>query len=101
MATLTKDTSIKSTDRQYLKGYLIISAPLYTDALKLASLLSLTLPNDDINIVQGIQHSLKSHSSLKKLTFQNPAKWPVTKVVLSKPKDENGGKVYQGSELHT
>ena len=74
-----------------------ISAPLYTDALKLASLLSLTLPNDDINIVQGIQHSLKSHSSLKKLTFQNPAKWPVTKVVLSKPKDENGGKVYQGS----
>ena len=95
MATLTEDTSIKSIDRQCLKGYLlkwreatvIIGAALYTDALKPASLLSLTLPNDDIYTVQGIQHSLKSHSSLKKLTFQNPVEWLVTKVVLSKLKD--------------
>ena len=50
--------------------------------------------------MQGIKHILKSHSSLKKLTSQNPVKWPVTKVVLSTLKDENGGKVYQGSKLH-
>ena len=79
---------------------MIIGAALYTDALKPASLLSLTLQDDDIDIVQGIKHILKSHSSLKKLTSQNPVEWPVTKVVLSKLKDENGGKVYQGSELH-
>jgi len=108
LATLIEDTSIKSTDRQRLKGYLlkwrearmIIGSALYTDALKPASLLSLTLQDDDINIVQGIKHILKSHSSLKKLTSQNPVEWPVTKVVLSRLKDENGGKVYQGSELH-
>lgn len=76
---------------------MIIGTSLYSDALKPASLLSLTLQGDDINIVQGIKHVLKSHSSLKKLTSQNPVEWPVTKVVL---KDQNGGKVYQGSELH-
>ena len=79
---------------------MIIGSALYTDALKPASLLSLTLQDDDINRVQGIKHILKSHSSLKKLTSQNPVEWPVTKVVLSRLKDENGGKVYQGSELH-
>ena len=108
LATLIEDTSIKSTDRQRLKGYLlkwrearmIIGSALYTDAIKPASLLSLTLQDDDINVVQGIKHILKSHSSLKKLTSQNPVEWPVTKVVLSRLKDENGGKVYQGSELH-
>ena len=108
LVTLTEDTSIKSADRQWLEGYLlkwrdarvIIGSALYTDALKPASLLSLTLQGDDVNIVQGIKHILKAHSSLKKLTSVNPVEWPVTKVVLSKLKDENGGKVYQGSELH-
>ena len=51
-------------------------------------------------VVQGIKHILKSHSSLKKLTSQNPVEWPITKVVLSKLKDENRGKVHQGSGLH-
>ena len=74
LATLTEDASIKSTR---LKGYLlkwrnarmIIGSALYTDALNPDSLLSLTL-QDDINIVQGTKHILKSHSSLKKLTSQ-------------------------------
>lgn len=108
LAALTEDKSIKSTDRQRLKGYLlkwrqarmIIGSALYTDALKPASLLSLTLQDDDIDVVQGIKNILKSHTSLKKLTSQDVVEWPVTKVVLSKLKDENGGKVYQGSELH-
>ena len=108
LATLIEDKSIKSTDRQRLKGYLlkwreakmIIGTALYTDALKPASLLSLTMQDDDIDVVKGIKHILKSHSSLKKLTSQNPLEWPVTKVVLSRLKDEHGGKVYQGAELH-
>ena len=60
LTTLAEDTSIKSTDRQHLKGYLlkwreasmIIGSVLYTDVLKPASLLSLTSQNDDIDIVQ-------------------------------------------------
>ena len=72
LTTLIEDRSIKSTDRQRLKGYLlkwrearmIIASALYTDALKPASLLSLTLQDDDINIVQGIQ----AHSEVSQLT---------------------------------
>ena len=108
LAALTEDKSIKSTDRQRLKGYLlkwrqarmIIGSALYTDALKPASLLSLTLQDDDIDVVQSIKNILKSHTSLKKLTSQDVVEWPVTKVILTKLQDENGGKVYQGSELH-
>ena len=79
---------------------MIIGSALYTDTLKLASLLSLTLQDDNISVVQGIKNILKSHTSLKKLTLQDVMEWPVTRVVLSKLKDENGGKVYRGSELH-
>ena len=107
LTALTEDKSMKSEDRQRLKGYvlkwrnarMIIGSALYVDVLKPVSLLSLTLQDDQINIVQGIKQILKSHSSLKRLTSKNPAEWPVTKVVLSKVRDENGGKVYQGSEL--
>ena len=108
LETLIEDKSIKSVDRQRLKGYLlkwreakiVVGSAMYTDALKPASLLSLTLQGDDIDIVQGIKHILKCHSSLKILTSQNPVEWPLTKVVLSRLNDANGGKVYQGSELH-
>jgi len=109
LAALTEDKSIKSTDRQRLKGYLlkwrqarmIIGSALYTDALKPASLLSLSLQNDDIDVVQGIKSILKSHTSLKKLTSQDVVDWPISKMVLSKLQDENGHKVYQGFELHS
>ncbi len=48
------------------------------DALKPISLLSLTLQDYDVDVVQGIKHILKSHSSLKKLSSQNPEEWAVT-----------------------
>ena len=48
---------------------------------------------------QSIKYILQSHSSLKKLTSQDPIQWPTTKAVFSRLKDENGGKVYQGAEL--
>ena len=79
---------------------MIIGSALYTDALKPASLLSLTLQDDDIDVVQGIKNILKSHTSLKKLTSKDMVEWPVTKVVLTKFQDENGDKVYEGSKLH-
>ena len=109
LSTLTEDKTIKSTDRQRLKGYLlrwrqarmIIGCALYTDVLKPASLLSLTLQDDNVDVAQGIKSILKSHTSLKKLTTQDVMEWPVTKLVLSKLSDEDGSnvKVYQGFEL--
>ena len=43
-----------------------------------------------------MKNILKAH----KLSSQDPPEWPVLKVVLSRMKDKNGGKLYQGSELH-
>ena len=59
-------------DRQRLKGYNtkwrdgqeLIGCALYVDILQSPSFLSLTLQNDGLDIVQGIQHILKSHQSL-------------------------------------
>lgn len=78
---------------------MIIGAALYTDALKPASLLSLTLQDDNVDIVHGLKSILRAHSSLKKLSSLDPGEWPSLKVVFSQMKDEHGGKVYQGSEL--
>ena len=106
--TLTTWQHSLSTDRQRVKGYLLkwrearilFGSALYVDILKPASLLSLTLQSNDIDIVQGIKHILKSHSTLQKLSSQQPLEWPVTKLVLSRLRDEHGGKVYQGSALN-
>jgi len=108
LATLTEDKTIKSTDRQRLKDYslkwrqakMIIGCALYTDALKPAALLSLTLQDDDINVEKGMKNILKSHTSLKKLTTQDVMEWPVTSVVLSKLSEDNDSKAYQGFELY-
>ena len=76
LATLSEDKSIKSADRQWLKGYLlkrrdarmIIGPALYTiHSNQLASILTLTLQDYDINIVQGIKRILKAHSSLQNM----------------------------------
>ena len=86
--------SVSLSPKRHYTARTLCRSALYTDALKPASLQSLTVQDDNINIVQGIKHILKSHSSLMKLTSQDPVEWPVTKVVLSRLKDENGGKVY-------
>ena len=74
-------------------------AALTADAPKPVSLLSLILQDDNINVVQGLKHILKVHSCLMKLASQCPVGWSITKVVLSRLREENRGKVYQGCEL--
>ena len=105
--TTSRDTSLKSTDRARLKGYLhkwkqskmLIGAAMYVDALKPPSLLSLSLQNEKLDIVGGIQYLLKSIKSLKSIAEQDPLTWPTVKLICSRIKDENGDKLYQGAVL--
>ena len=70
-------------DRQLLRGYVtkwrdgqvLIGCALYVDILQPPSFLSLTFQNDSLDIVQGIQHILKS---------QDPLQWPAAKLVSKK-----------------
>lgn len=73
LTALIADSSISSTDRARLTGYLrkwqqakmLIGSALYVDVLKPPSLLSLTLQDDDLDIVQGLKHILKSTKVLE------------------------------------
>ena len=104
LTALVADRSISSTDRARLSGYLrkwqqakmLVGSALYVDVLKPPSLLSLTLQDDDLDIVQGLKHILKSTKSLKNLTEKNPLEWPTVKLVCSRVKD---GNVYQGAVM--
>ena len=109
VTTLAEDRSIKSTDRARLQGYLkkwkqskvLIGAAMYmyVDVLKAPVLLSLSLQEEKLDIVLGIQHLLKSTKSLKKMAEQDPLLWPTVKLVCSRVKEEGESKVYQGAVL--
>lgn len=78
--TLVEDGSIKSLDRQRLKGYLLrwregkilLGCALYVDILQPPSLLSLSLQGDSVDVVLAVKHILKSITSLKKLMSKDP-----------------------------
>ena len=104
LTTLSNDTSINSTDRARLKGYLLklqegkilIGCALYVDALKAPSLLSKALQGEKLDVVQGLQSILKAKKSLKCLTELDPLQWPTLKLVHNRL---TNGNEYQGAAL--
>lgn len=107
VTALVEDQMIQSTDRARLEGYLkkwkqsnvLIGAAMYVDVLKAPSLLSLSLQEEKLDIVLGIQQFLKSSKSLKQMAGQNSLLWPTVRLVCSRVKEEDGDKVYQGAVL--
>ena len=84
LTTLSVDTSISSTDRARLKGYLrkwqhssiLIGCALYVDVLKSPSLLSLSLQKENLDIVMALQHIMRSVKHLKVLAASPPDQQP-------------------------
>ena len=74
---------------------------MYVEVLKSASLLSLTLQNDNTDniIVNGMENTLKSMNALKCLQQQEPSEWPTVKLVKSRVKDIDMHQEYQGIVL--
>ena len=109
LAALIEDKATKSVDKQRLKGFLLkwrerkilLACALYVDVLQSASVLSLTLQYDNMDVVMGIKHILKSSHSLNKLQSQDPLEWPTAKLICSRIKEEDGSKFYQGAVLHS
>ena len=50
------------------KGKLLVDCTMYTDMLKVPSLLSFSLQEDGMGIIQGIKNILKSSASLESLS---------------------------------
>ena len=78
---------------------MLIGAAMYVDVLKAPSLLSLSLQDDGIDIIQGIKQVLSSNKALKSMACQEPLLWPTVQLVCNRLKEEDGDKVYQGSAL--
>ena len=75
---------------------MLIGCALYVDILKP---LSLTLQDMSCDIVLCIKHILKTSKTLKQLAGQDPLQWTTITLVISRMKDENGTKEYQGASL--
>ena len=81
LSALVADHSVNGSDRARLKGYLkkwsqskfLVGAALYVDVLKAPSLLSLSLQENDLDVVMGIKHILKSVKALKNAAQQDPS----------------------------
>ena len=107
IVTLSEDPSTKSVDKSRLKGYINkwklgkihIGAAMYIDILKGPSLLSLSLQNDNLDVVSGLQHIIKTLKSLKVVADLDPKEWPTCKLICDRVKDDDGQKVYQGAVL--
>ena len=74
-------------------------AVFYVLMQKFPSILNLTLQEDGVDIVQGIQNILKSSASFEPLIKDLPNKWPTIKLVLSRIATEGTSKAYQGATL--
>ena len=107
LSALVEDHSINSSDRARLRGYIhmwkqakmLIGAAMYVDLLKAPSLLSLSLQDDGLDIVQGIKQVVSSSKALKAMACQDPLLWPTVQLVCNRVKEEDGHKLYQGSVL--
>lgn len=72
---LIEDSRVKADDRSKLQGYvrkwsqgkMLIGCSMYIEVLKAPSILSLTLQDDEVDIVHGLQSIIKAASSLQVL----------------------------------
>lgn len=89
LTALTEDGSVKADDRARLKGYLkkwsnyntLVGCAMYVDILKPPSLLSLSLQGHELDMVLGINNTLKSVTALKRLARQDHFEWPTFKLL--------------------
>lgn len=104
---LIEDSRVKADDRSKLQGYvrkwsqgkMLIGCSMYIEVLKAPSILSLTLQDDEVDIVHGLQSIIKAASSLQVLHKEDPQQWSTVKLVLTRVTEEDSKKVYQGSTL--
>ena len=66
----------------------ILGCALYADILKPATVLSLCLHDDELDVVTGIKSILKSSGSLKNMAKTEPKEWPTVKLVQDRIRSE-------------
>ena len=103
---LSEDPTVKSTDRQKLKGYLLqwrsakmlFGCALFHDLSKPAAILCKVL--HEVCLVGAIEAILKTSRAIERLTATSFDDLPTVKKVSSRIEHSEGGSTtYQGAEL--
>ena len=105
---LTDDSSVKSVDRQKLKGYvkrwsdakLLIGCSLFNDILTSAVFLCKALQEDELCIVSAVEAIVKATKSIEKVRTAAFEDLPTVKRVLARVYiEKNGTHTYHGVEV--
>ena len=108
MVAITEDTSLKSVDREKVKGYvrkwqdskILLGCALFHDLLRPCSMLCKVLQEKEICVVRAIEAVMKIKKSLEKIKTTPFEDLPSVKKALGRFKhEEDGSLTYQGMEL--
>ena len=105
--SMTNDSTLEAADQVKLKsfyqrwtqGKILIGCALYIDVLKAPSQLSLPLQENEIDVISGIKHILKTVQTFRLLRGTDPEEWPTFTTVLATIADRENAKTYQGVNL--
>ena len=92
LITLSQDTSVKSLDRQKLKGYvskwrkskILLGCAVFHDVLKPLGILSKVLKEDELCIVRAIEAMMTTKRKLGELKAKQFEELPTVKKVLTR-----------------
>lgn len=67
---------------------------MQVDVLQVPSMLSLSLQECDVDVVQGIKQVLKAAGTRQSLVKKDPLQWPTDKLKRARMSEEDDQKVY-------
>lgn len=107
LATLSEDSTVKSTDRAKLKGYYLkqteskylLGCAVFVDLLTPCSIFSKEMQNDEVDFLSALNSLLRMVKEIDKLSAKKIDEWPTYSGILKKVTVEEGKETYQCQEL--
>ena len=107
LVVLTEDASIKSVDRQKIKGYtqkwqdskVLIGCAFFYDLLKAPANLCKVLQEDGLSVIRVMEAVMKTVKSLDQIKSTCFEELPTVKLVLARLQEAEGSIIYQGQEF--
>lgn len=107
LATLSEDSSVKSTDREKLKGYMrkwtnakyLLGCAIFIDVLTPCAIFSKTMQSDTLDILGALTCLIRTTKETNKLSSKPLEQWSTYLSTLQKISEDTGEPVYQCQSL--
>ena len=107
LAALSIDHSIKSVDREKLKGYYlhwtnakyILGCALFSDILTPCSIFSKVMQNDEVDIMAALTDLIKTLREMETLSSKPLNQWPTYSATKRKFTKQGDKMLYQSQEV--